>query len=103
MNVLLESGAELNLADTEGTTPLAAAAEGTAYMPNDTPLVEALLEKGAKDEVQDSRGRTALNRAAAEGKIDLSDFDLTAKPIRTRKRPVAQLHCLTPLLTVIRR
>jgi ankyrin repeat protein len=46
------------------------ASEGNGYLPNNVPLVETLLAKGAKTDTQDSRGRTALDRAAEEGKID---------------------------------
>lgn len=68
--LLMNAGADIDLADAQGTTPLMAAAEGTAYMPNNAPLVEALLEKNANIEAQDVRGRTPLYRAASEGKLD---------------------------------
>ncbi len=68
--LLIQSGAQVELADAHATTPLMLAAEGTAYMPNNAPLVSALLDAGAKVEVQDDRGRTPLYRAATEGKQD---------------------------------
>jgi serine/threonine-protein kinase len=70
LKALLENGGDLTLADNQGTTPLMLASEGTGYLPNNAPLVETLLEKGARTDPQDSRGRTALDRAASEGKID---------------------------------
>jgi ankyrin repeat protein/predicted Ser/Thr protein kinase len=70
LKTLLESGGDLAIADNQGTTPLMLASEGNGYLPNNVPLVETLLAKGAKTDTQDSRGRTALDRAAEEGKID---------------------------------
>ena len=68
--LLLERGAQVDAADSSGNTPLMIASEGTAYLPDNAPLVTTLLRAGAKVELQDSRGRTALFRAAAEGKED---------------------------------
>jgi serine/threonine protein kinase len=70
MKLLLDSGAQIDLADAQGTTPLMLAAEGTAFIPNNAPLVETLLNKNAQIDAQDARGRSALYRAAAEGKTD---------------------------------
>ena len=70
VNLLLSSGADVELANSQRDTPLMIAAEGTAYMPNNVPLVEALLGKNAKVDAQDAKGRTALLRSAAEGKTD---------------------------------
>jgi ankyrin repeat protein len=78
-NLLLDGGADINAADSDGNTPLIIAAEGTAYMPNNAPLVEALLNKNARVDTQDSRGRTALYRAAAEGKTDAARLLLDKK------------------------
>jgi ankyrin repeat protein len=79
VNLLLASGSDVNLPDAQRTTPLALAAEGTAYMPNNAPLVRILLEKGAKPEVEDARGRTPLHRAAAEGKNEAVELLLNNK------------------------
>jgi ankyrin repeat protein len=79
MNLLLASGSDVDLPDAQGTTPLALAAEGIAYMPNNAPLVRALLEKDAKADEQDARGRTPLHRAAAEGKNEAIELLLDKK------------------------
>jgi serine/threonine protein kinase len=61
---LISKGADVNAVSADGTTPLMLAAESNA------PIVEALLAAGAQVETQDTRGRTALYRASAEGKED---------------------------------
>ena len=58
----------MNAANADGTTALMQAAEGSAYIPNNVPAVTLLLEKKPKLELQDDHGRTALYRAASEGK-----------------------------------
>lgn len=68
---LLAKGANVNAAKGDGTTPLMLASEGTGYLPNNLPLVEILLASNPNIEAQDSQGRTALHRAASEGKIDV--------------------------------
>ncbi|MCW5979092.1 MAG: ankyrin repeat domain-containing protein [Bryobacteraceae bacterium] len=69
--LLLDSGAHVDLANAQsGETPLMRAAEGPGAMPNNAPLVEAVLAKNPALEAQDRRGRTALLRAAASGKAD---------------------------------
>lgn len=68
---LLAKGANVNAANHNGDTPLMIASEGTAYLPNNMPLVELLLAANANIETQDSRGRTALHRATGEGKLDV--------------------------------
>ena len=68
---LLAKGANVNAANHNGDTPLMIASEGTAYLPNNMPLVELLLAANANIEMQDSRGRTALHRATEEGKLDV--------------------------------
>jgi ankyrin repeat protein len=65
---LLDKGADVNAADSDGTTALIQAAEGTAYLPNNGPTMAMLLEKGVNVDAQDKLGRTALYRATAEGK-----------------------------------
>ncbi len=70
VQLLLEHGAEVDQADAQASTPLMVAAEGNGYMPNNVPMVTTLLGAKAKIELQDARGRSALYRAAAEGKED---------------------------------
>jgi len=70
LQLLLERKAQVELTNVSGETPLMIAAEGTAYMPNNAPLVEALIGAGAHVDVVDQRGRSALYRASAEGKED---------------------------------
>ena len=54
--LLIAHHAQVDLADGSGTTPLMIAAEGTAYLPNNRPMVEALLTAGAKVDTVDTRG-----------------------------------------------
>ena len=70
VQLLLEHGADVDQADAQANTPLMVAAEGNGYMPNNAPMVAALLGAKAKIDLQDARGRSALYRAAAEGKED---------------------------------
>ncbi|MGI8961570.1 MAG: ankyrin repeat domain-containing protein [Bryobacteraceae bacterium] len=67
---LITNGANVNAAIADGTTALMQAAEGSSYMPNNAPLVAMLLDNGSRVDAQDNRGRTALYRAAAEGKTE---------------------------------
>jgi ankyrin repeat protein/predicted Ser/Thr protein kinase len=71
---LLAKGANIDEKDSDGNTPLMIAAEGTAYLPNNLPLVEILIGARASLEAQDSRGRTALHRAAAEGRTKVAQL-----------------------------
>ncbi len=68
---LLASDANINQKDQDGSTPLMIASEGTAYLPNNLPLVQTLIAANANIEAQDSKGRTALDRAAAAGKPEV--------------------------------
>jgi len=68
---LLAKGANVNEADPEGETPLMIAAEGTASLPYNLPMVELLINAKPNLEAVDSRGRTALDRAATDGKADV--------------------------------
>jgi ankyrin repeat protein/serine/threonine protein kinase len=97
LKTLLESGGDLSIADNQGTTPLMLASEGTGYLPNNAPLVETLLAKGAKIDTQDSRGRTALDRAAAEGKIDAVRLLVESKANPNQKNSNGE----TPLMDAV--
>ena len=68
---LLEKGANVNERDPDGNTPLMIAAAGNEYLPYPVPLVQVLIDARASLEARDSKGRTALHRAAAEGKTDV--------------------------------
>src|SRR5262249_54261180 len=70
VQLLLERGADVDQADAQATTPLMVAAEGNGYMPNNAPMVATLLGAKAKIDLPDARGRSALHRAAGEGKED---------------------------------
>ena len=82
VQLLIAHHAQVDLADVSGTTPLMIASEGTAYLPNGTPMVEALLTAGARVDTLDARGRSALHRASAEPKPDAVRLllDHKAKP-----------------------
>jgi ankyrin repeat protein len=67
VQVLLSAGAEVNVRDKNGMTPLMWAARW-----GDTPRVEALVEAGGKVDARDTNGRTALDwaRSRAGGTAD---------------------------------
>ncbi len=68
LELLIARHAQIDVPDAQGDTPLMIASEGNAYMPNNTPMVEALLAAGAKVDTLDPHGRSALHRASAEPK-----------------------------------
>jgi ankyrin repeat protein/predicted Ser/Thr protein kinase len=70
VQLLIERGADVDQADAAADTPLMVAAEGGAYLPNNVPVMTMLIAAKAKIDLQDGRGRSALYRAAAEGKED---------------------------------
>jgi ankyrin repeat protein len=82
VQLLIAHQAQVDLADVSGTTPLMIASEGTAYLPNNKPMVEVLLTAGARVDTLDTRGRSALYRASAEGKPEIVRvlLDHQAKP-----------------------
>jgi ankyrin repeat protein len=61
--LLLERGANVNLADAGGNTALMIAAEGTAFISSPAPMISVLLAHGATPNLTDAHGRTALARA----------------------------------------
>lgn len=58
------------------------AAEGTPYFPNNAPMVAILLDAKADINAQDARGRGALYRAAAEGKIEATRLFREVRKVR---------------------
>ena len=64
--MLLSNGAHVNAADHAGMTSLMLAASITSDF-HATPLIELLCQHGARAELQDNRGETALVKAAATG------------------------------------
>lgn len=64
--LLLKGGADPNLADKSGTTPIMAAA-GLSSPAQAEAFTELLLDAGADASIMDAQGRTALDIAAATG------------------------------------
>jgi serine/threonine protein kinase/ankyrin repeat protein len=82
---LLANGANVNEKDTDGSTPLMIAAGGTAYLADGLPVVELLVNARASLEAQDSKGRTALHRAVAEGHTAVVHFLLESGALVNKK------------------
>jgi ankyrin repeat protein len=68
---LIEHGADVNLADAAGTSPLHEAAERDS-----TSMVSALVERGARVDARDARGMTPLMKASSD---DSARFLIEAK------------------------
>jgi ankyrin repeat protein len=94
---LIAKHANVNAAAPDGTTPLMRAAEGSPYLQNNVPAVELLLKSGARVDAEDSRGRTALFRAAAEGKLEATRLLLAHKADPNHKANDGS----TPLLAAV--
>ncbi|MBI4820598.1 MAG: ankyrin repeat domain-containing protein [Deltaproteobacteria bacterium] len=69
VEALLAAGANPNLADAEGNTPLIAAAVG-----GQMESVRALVFGGAVIELRDARGSSAIDRAYDEGKAEIGHY-----------------------------
>jgi Ankyrin repeats (many copies) len=67
---LIEAGADIELKDRDGRTPLINAVSVDYYLP----LIEYLLEKGANINAQDKAGWSALHFCAQDNKIELAEF-----------------------------
>jgi len=65
---LLDAGADPNAIEHGGFAPLHQAAE-----PGDVPLIELLLARGARPDVRDDQGRTALDLATAGAHSQAAD------------------------------
>ena len=64
---LIAKGADVNDANQNGLTALMQAAQGSAYLPDNTVAVKMLLEKKANVDAQDKRGQTALHANSPRG------------------------------------
>ncbi len=73
MQALLQAGADVNLADDKGRSPLLSAASGL-----DGHIVELLLEAGADVNQADDVGHTALSKAAANESLSCVKLLLAA-------------------------
>ena len=76
MQLLLEHGAEANLQDKRGRSPLHVAASRNRS--ETSPIITLLLEHGADAEMQDQRSKTPLELAQKEG--NMSAAELLRKP-----------------------
>jgi ankyrin repeat protein len=97
VQLLIERGADVDQADAAANTPLMVAAEGGVYLPNNVPVMNMLIGAKAKIDLQDGRGRSALYRAAAEGKEDAVRLLLEKKADQNLKSTDAS----TPLLAAV--
>ena len=61
--LLIEHGADVNLADASRNTPLMVAADASPEIKDPAPLIRLLLTHGAKRGLKDSQGRIAFQRA----------------------------------------
>jgi len=81
VELLLDSGADVNAADKKGRTALMAAVRsggGTLEETKRLPVLKALLDKGAEVNAQSHHGRTALMSAAFRGLKETFKFLLDA-------------------------
>ena len=63
--LLLDSGADVNLASANGLTPLLIAAEGNSYIKSPSEMISLLLAHKADTKAVDSQGRTPMALATA--------------------------------------
>ena len=90
VNLLLDGGAEPNLAHKNGKTPLQyAAQQGHKY------VVQLLLDRGAEINMADQRGLTPLHWAAINGHTEVVQllFDRGAELNIAAQNGVTLLHC----------
>jgi uncharacterized protein len=67
---LIDSGADIELRDRFGRTPLINAVSAEYYLP----LIEYLLEKGANVNAQDKSGWAALHFCAQDNKLEVAEL-----------------------------
>jgi uncharacterized protein len=67
---LLDHGADVNLAEANGSTPLMVVAEGASYPKGQGETIALLLKHGAKTELKNSGGQTALDKATEAKKTE---------------------------------
>lgn len=70
VNELVENGANVNLAKSDGPTPLHIAADGGFTEQDQLNIVETLLKHGANPELVDKNGKTPLDLATKSGKSE---------------------------------
>lgn len=109
---LLELGANPNIADENGITPLMVSASRDIYWmsPAENSLVHKLLQKGAKKDAKDAKGYTAADYAdgknkallgakATERPLPLPPLKLIRPlpvPVSKKEQPASKLAALTP-------
>lgn len=71
INLLIQKGAKVNVADENGLTPLHRAVSGLFAKPN-IAVLKALIVAGADADAQDNKGETALMYVVADENIDIS-------------------------------
>jgi ankyrin repeat protein len=74
---LLEKGADVNLIDELGNTPLMNAVSSSSYIGRET--IKILLEAGSNKDVQNKEGKTALMLAVIESHKSADEVDLLVK------------------------
>ena len=67
--MLLAKGAEVNVRDCRGSTPLIASAEFASL-----PVIKLLVEAGANVPIGNHYGRSALHNAAIREVVEVADF-----------------------------
>jgi ankyrin repeat protein len=77
LRMLLDAGADPNAQPVGGQTPLLMAVEGAGQTPA-TAVIQLLLERGARVNVPDMQGETALHKAARAGNLELAKLLLQA-------------------------
>ena len=85
---MLDAGADMNIADGDGTSPLTVAILNKQYT-----FAKFLLDRGANPNVADVRGEAALYAA-----IDMRNEDYSALPLRKREDAVSTMEIMQALV-----